>query len=393
MAIDVTQDFLSNLNIEKTMTVPALKGHLGGVDYFVITLSYSEIPRYVAPTDPNITDPRQRENRRPKKSRYADIATYMVQNPDGYRFSALTCTYEKNGTEQPIDWKPATSSGTGTTIGMLTLRQSDPLVIVDGQHRLGAIAEAAEQDPSLRDESIPIVLFPYISVEHAQQLFSDLNRNAKKTTKSLDILFDHRDHVNQVVQNLIGRVSFFGERVNMEDVSVPTQSSQVFTIAGIYQATKPVLEAKAAIGALPKLSDPALVPQYVDELADFWEYLGGFFPEWGKVARGELDIRQVRNQFLHWNSGVLSALGEFAGFLIRQYGVEWTEPFERAVAHSSNKDWSRASAHWQGIATAGTLVLPRSALRAQLLVYLKNLSGMELAPEEQRVLDHARSRV
>jgi DNA sulfur modification protein DndB len=391
MVVDVAQDFLSNLNVERTMSVPALRGRLGGVDYFVITLNYSELPRYVAPTDPNITDPRLRENRRPKKSRYADIATYMVQNPDNYRFSALTCTYGKNGTERPIDWRPATPTGPGSTIGTLTLVQSDPLVIVDGQHRLGAIEAAIDQDPSLRDESIPIVLFPYISVEHAQQLFSDLNRNAKKTTKSLDILFDHRDGVNQVVQSLIGRVSFFGDRVNMEDVSVPTNSSQVFTLAGIYQATKPVLEAKAATGDLPKL-DAGSVAQYVDELTDYWEYLGGFFPEWGKVARGELDIRQVRNQFLHWNSGVLSALGEFAGFLIRHHGDDWTTLFEKAVDHPTNQSWSRNSDHWRGIATAGTMVLPRSALRAQLLAYLKNLAGITLTPDESRVLAHAQSR-
>src|SRR5258708_9505998 len=243
-----------SIDAEPTMSVPALKGHLGGVDYFVITLPFGALPRYVIPTDPNITDPKLRENRRASPARFRGIAQYILQNVADYRFSALTCTYGKSGTTRPLDWRPSTESGPGSRIGVLTLSANYPLVIVDGQHRLGAIQHVIEQDPSLRDDSISIVLFPYISISHAQQLFSDLNRNAKKTTKSLDILFDHRDLVNQVTQDLVQRVSFLGERVNLEEVSVPLQSSQVFTLAGIYQTTKPVMDAYASTGLLEPLT-------------------------------------------------------------------------------------------------------------------------------------------
>jgi DNA sulfur modification protein DndB len=387
--IDATQDLLDAA--EPKMTIPALKGRLGAVDYFVTTLQYGALARYVVATDPNVTDPRLRENRKPSAQRYRSIAQYILHNPTDYRFSALTCTFGRNGTDKPAAWKAFSDTYPGSTLGILTLSQNDPLVIVDGQHRLGAIQEAIEHDPSLRDESIPIVLFPYMSIDHAQQLFSDLNRNAKKTTKSLDILFDHRDLVNQVAQELVGRVTFFGDRVNLEDVSVPQNSTQVFTLAGIYQATKPVMNALEAVGSLPRLA-PSTLNSYVDELADFWEYVGKFFPEWGQVATGELDIRQVRSHYLHWNSGVLSALGEFAGFLIARHPDDWSDLFELAVAHSDNAGWSRNSRHWQGIATAGRLVLPRSSLRVQLLAYLKERAGLTLSSDERTVLATARSR-
>jgi DNA sulfur modification protein DndB len=377
-------------NAEPKMSAAALRGHLGGVDYYVISLTYASLARYVSPTDPFITDARFRENRTPSKARFREIAQYIIKNPQDYRFSALTCCYGRSGTEEPLGWAPATDSYPGNTIGILTLSQNDPLVIVDGQHRLGAIAQAIVEDPSLREENIPVVLFPYISIAHAQQLFSDLNRNAKKTTKSLDILFDHRDLVNTVVQQLVDLVPFFGERVNLEDISVPINSEQVFTLSGIYQSTKPVLEAFGAMGDLPVLNHES-ASQYATTLADFWTLLGNLFPEWEQVARGELSIREARNQYLHWNSGVLSAVGELAGWLIRHRHEEWRNLLERAISHSDNADWRRESPHWQGVATAGRQVLPRSSMRAQMIAYLKEKAAVELSLDEQTMLDRARS--
>lgn len=387
-----TQAFreLAAVAAEPKMTVAALKGRLGGVDHFVISLTYAALARYVSLTDPNITDARLRENRKPAAARFRDIAEYIVRNPHDYRFSALTCCYGRNGTEEPIGWAPAAETYPENTIGLLTLSQNDPLVVVDGQHRLGAILKAIDDDPSLRDESIPIVLFPYISIDHAQQLFSDLNRNAKKTTKSLDILFDHRDLVNTVVQRLVDAVPFFGERVNLEDISVPLNSNQVFTLSGIYQASKPVLDALEAAGQLPPL-DRRTIDRYATVLSDFWTALGELFPEWGKVGTGELDIRVVRSQYLHWNSGVLSAVGEFAAWLIRRQYEDWQDFLQRAILDPGNGNWRRESPHWQGIATAGRLVLPRSSLRVQLIAYLKEKAGCELTPDERAVLEQARS--
>lgn len=368
------------------MQVPALKGHMGNVDYFVITLPFGTADRYIITTDPNLP-PEHRQNRKPTKARYREISLYIRNNPDDYRFSAITCTYGKEGTKAPMKWAPAQPDGLASTIGILTLDQRDPLVIVDGQHRLGAIQDAIEEDPSLREESITIVLFPYLSVQAAQQLFSDLNRTAKKTTKSLDILFDNRDIVNRIVQQLVQRVSTFGEKVNLEDASVPTNSGQMFTLASIYQATKPIRTAAEAMGLLPDGNDSDNEQQSVEFLVDVWEFIASQFPEWNQVAAGEMDIREHRSEFLHWNSGVLSAIGEFVGDAIRRHGDEWEPVVEKALSHPENYGWRRDREEWQGIATAGSLVLPRSSLRAQLKVYLKCRAGMPLTDGESELLE------
>jgi DNA sulfur modification protein DndB len=386
-----------------SMTVPALQGKMGGIEYFVITLPYSVVTKYLTTTDRNLP-PKERENRKPTKSRYGVIADYITNNPDTYRFSSITCTYGKNdGKRTPVHWGSVEPSGGLSLIGVLTLDNRDPLIIVDGQHRFEGIKKALDQDPSLADDMISVVLFPYIDLRAAQQLFSDLNRNAKKTTKSLDILFDRRDVVNRVVQKLAEKVTIFQNRVNLEDAGIPAQSKDIFTLAGIYQATEPMVDTIYEAGLLPEelvlkdsQGDPMKDDQgnpitnegkYVDFLADVWEFIAKSFPEWGKAASGKLDIRDVRSKYLHWNSGVISAIGEFVAASMREKGKDWRQPVVTALEHPDNRGWRRDESHWQGIIAAGTQVLPRSAVKPQLKAYLKRLAGLKLTPGDIKNLE------
>jgi DNA sulfur modification protein DndB len=379
----------------KIMRVPALKGRLGGVDFYVITLTLAEVPKYIEPTDPNLP-PQLRENRRARPERFAEIAEYITKNTDDYRFSALTCTYGKNGDTEPPRWEPADpdapEGSPGWMLGMLTLNQQDPLIIVDGQHRLGAIRQALDAkkaDPELRKDSIAIVLFPYISLEANQQLFSDLNRTAKKTSKSLDVFFNRRDIHNRVVQKMVDKVAVFKGRVDVENISVAKSPINVFTLAGVYQASKPMLEAAPTVG----LVQDELAQQnqgediYVDFLVDAWEFIAQQFPEWGKVAIGEMDILQERPNYLHWNSGVLSSIGEFVGIAMEQHGANWKDTVKTALSHPDNGRWRRDMSQWQGIILAGEQVLPRSAVRIQLIAYLKLKGGLPLTERDKSVLE------
>jgi DNA sulfur modification protein DndB len=382
---------------EKIMQVPAIKGHLGGVDFFIITLTLGEVPRYIIGTDPNLPA-RRRHNRQAKESRYKDIAKYIWQNPDSYRFSALSCTYGKDGDTEPKKWEPfnpdAPAGSPGWTLGILTLDQQDPLIIVDGQHRLGAIEKAVKEKPELRNDSIAVVLFPYVDLRTAQQLFSDLNRTAKPPTRSLNILFDYREVENRVVQEMVARVSVFKERVNLELASVAKSPTEMFTLASIYQATKPMIKG-AYIGGLVEEelkgenkseNEKGNEDVYVEFLVDAWEFIAEQFPEWGKVASGEMNITQHRHEYLHWNSGIVSSIGEFVGVAMRDCGADWKNTVKTALTHPDNGNWRRDMTQWQGIVVAGESVLPYSTVRHQLIPYLKLKAGLSLTDGESKTL-------
>jgi DNA sulfur modification protein DndB len=271
-------------------------------------------------------------------------------------------------------------------LGMLTLDQQDPLIIVDGQHRLGAIEKAVKEDPELRNDSIALVLCPYISMEMNQQLFSDLNRTAKKTSKSLDVFFNRRDIENRVVQKVVGEVSVFKERVDVENISVAKSHDKVFTLAGIYQATTPMIKGAPLGELLQARLNQENEDEYSVFLAAAWEFIAEQFPEWGKVASGELNIDQQRPNYLHWNSGVLSSIGEFVGLAMRERGTGWKDAVKTALTHPDNGNWRRDMTQWQGLVLAGEQVLPRSAVRVQLIAYLKLKAGFPLTDSDNRVL-------
>jgi len=379
----------------EVMTVPAIRGRLGGVDFFVINMAFSKLARYIEATDPNLPT-KLREERKPRPGRYAEIADYILKNPEGeqgYRFSALTCTYGKEGTKGPVEFKAADPDApVGSPfwmIGSLTLDQGDPLIVVDGQHRLGAIKRAISKDPDLRNDSIAIVLFPYITIGANQQLFSDLNRNVKKTSKSLDVFFDRRDIVNRVVKKVVEKVSVFREeRVDVENISVARSPDKVFTLAGVYQATNPMIKGafKGELFQKELSKESNNEDEYAEFLADVWEFIAEQFPEWGKVARGEMNIAQERQNYLHWNSGVLSSIGEFVGVAMGQRGTDWKDAVKTALTHPDNGNWRRDARYWGGIILAGDQVLPRSAVRFQLVTYLKLKVGLEPTEREKKFL-------
>ena len=158
----------------------------------------------------------------------------------------------------------------------------------------------------------------------------------------------------------------FKERVNLEDASVPINSEQVFTLAGVYQASKPIIAAAQASGLIGPDDTEDL---HFDFLVDAWEFISSLFPEWGKVCTGEMHIREVRSKYLHWNSGVVSTFGEFVGIAMRHSKEDWQNVVQKAILHADNHGWRRNAVSWQGIITAGTLVLPRSAVRAGLTAH------------------------
>lgn len=378
-----------NMKAAMTMTVPALKGVMGNTDYYVITMPFSVAAEYLTTTDRNL-DVKLRENRKVSPQRFAEIAEYIWRNPDDYRFSAITCTFGKDQTKEPVKW---TAAPQYPFIGILELDQTSPFIIVDGQHRFGAIQKVLEDHPEFGDERISVVLFPYISIKKAQQLFSDLNRTAKKTTKSLDILFDYRDIANRVVQKLVDSVPVFKGRINLEDASVPRHSEQLFTIAALYQATKPIIEAIPETGLITEeLGGTLDIPldneqEYTEILTGVWEFLSKQFPEWQRVASGTSKISEIRTDYLHWNSGVISTVGDFVAEAMRQFGKDWQPAVAKALTHPMTHNWRRDADEWQGIITAATQVMPRSLVRPSLKAFLKKLGDLELNDADKRQLE------
>ena len=118
----------------------------------------------------------------------------IIKNKDDYVFSAITASIDGKVKFEPIENNKQKFS----TNGQLRINMNARFIINDGQHRRAAIEQAIKVEPDLGNESIAVVFFIDRGLERSQQMFSDLNRHAVKPSRSLGLLYEHRNDMAKV---------------------------------------------------------------------------------------------------------------------------------------------------------------------------------------------------
>jgi len=211
----MAKNTLSERNVgSETYGFDAIRGIQAGREFYVAMCPLKIIPKLFIFDDYDLP-PEMRAQRTLKESRIPALKNYILQNPDNYIFSSLTASVD--GTMQCI---PFVSLGPNGKIGRLYVNMDSRLLINDGQHRRKAIEAALKERPKLGHETISVVFFQDNGLKRSQQMFSDLNKNAVKTTKSLNILYNHRDEVSKFMVQITKEVPIFQNKGEMEGTTV-----------------------------------------------------------------------------------------------------------------------------------------------------------------------------
>ena len=250
-------------------------------------------------------------------------------------------------------------------------------LINDGQHRRAAIEEALKDDPSLGDETIPIVMFRDRGLKRSQQMFADLNRHAVRPAKSLGVLYDHRDDDSGIVRLMVAESELFHTLVEKEASSLSAEVSQ---------AVHPVLalSGHTVAPATGRLYETAEDAARAGRL--YWEAVATFIPEWEQVRQGKLSSGDVRSEFIHSHGIALHALGRVGSTVISE--SDDPEIWAKALTGLESIDWSRRNARlWEGRALVGGRVSKSNNNVTLTTNVLRKALGQPLTPEEQRVED------
>lgn len=347
-----------------TLTFPAMQGRMGKRHYYVAVMKLGLVPKLFRFRDWAELPAEQRAQRVIQKSRIPEITRYILDNEDGYLFSSLTASYDCDPVFTPFEGQ--------SEIGMLQVPFEADFIINDGQHRRAAIEEALKENPTLAQESISVVLFPWEDLDRVQQMFSDLNRTARKTSKSLDILYNHRDLMSQVALAVSEKLPIFRKFVDKDRISLPLRSPKLFTLAAIYDGTNALLD-----NVTPEDFDRQL------ELAlRFWETVSINIPEWGRVESGGLKPVELRQEYISSHAVMLWALGTMGRSLVSLHPDDWTA----RLTALARIDWRRTNREWQGVAMSGSDVINRRQSRMDTASFLKFRFGLPLTDAEQRSL-------
>ncbi|MCB1092684.1 MAG: DNA sulfur modification protein DndB, partial [Verrucomicrobiae bacterium] len=245
-----------------TLSFPVIRGIQARREYYVAMWSL-RMMRQISIFNEDELPPELRAQRILNKGRIPEIAGYIIDNPDDYVFSALTVSIDSE-----VDFE---ALGDQDKLGILKVPMDAKFIINDGQHRRAAIIAALEQRPELAHETIAVVFFLDIGLERCQQMFADLNRHAIRPSRSIGLLYDHRNDKAKLAKLVILDSGFFKEIVDMEKSSLAPRSRKLFTLSAFYNACADLVEGLAA-GDLVRDANLA---------RDFWEEVARHFPAWG----------------------------------------------------------------------------------------------------------------
>ena len=349
--------------------LPALRGVQAGREYFVTMCPLKIVTNLLKVNDDDIS-PELKAQRVINKSRVPALSQYILDNRDSYLFSSLTASVDGDA-----EFSPISETTNGQKMGVLRVSMESKWLINDGQHRRAAIDLALKEDPSLGNESISIVIFIDRGLERSQQMFADLNRFAVRPTKSLGILYDHRDPVSKLCQDLTKEVKVFRGKVEKAKSTISNRSQKLFTLSGIYQATRRLLGIEEGAEVSPEGKQMVI---------SFWNAVGKNMPDWVNAVKKEVSPKELRTDYVHAHGIALQALAIAGSALIATHPNDWEERIEKI----KTIDWSRENSElWEGRAMIGGQI--NKSLNCQILTanVIKKHLNLPLDSREQEAED------
>lgn len=343
---------------------PAIRGVQAEREYYVSMCPLHLIPKIFI-WDEEVLPAELRAQRTLNKSRVPEIAHYITNAPDGYIFSAITASIDAD-----VRFDPLGGHTKGNQVGVLSVPMSARFIINDGQHRRAAIEMALHENPDLGDETIAVVFFLDKGLKRCQQMFADLNRYAVRPSRSLGLLYDHRDDLASVAKLIAFKSTAFKDVVEMEKSTLSPRSRKLFTLSAIYTATAALL---AGVETEADEERASLATEY-------WDEVDKYIPEWRLVRIRKITAGDVRQDFIHSHGVALHALGRVGNILLHKHPRDWKAILQKLAGI----DWARSNSDlWEGRA----LVIGRVSKANQNVILttniLKKYLNLPLNPEEQ----------
>jgi DNA sulfur modification protein DndB len=398
------------------VTRPCIVGRMGSTTYYETTMTGRELQGQVRPvseldswTTASI-DERMRRKFDIKRIRET-IVPYLAEHEDRF-FGSLIVLVPKGSIEfEPVDGiindkVPAAYRESIKKIGFLTIGEGE-LIALDGQHRLLAFKEVISGGPTLGkyaskvgDDEVCVLLIEFEDARKTRSIFKKVNRHARRTGRS-DNIITSEDDGNAIVTRWlldIDRDAPLAERtidgqkvelVNWTSNTLGQNSRHLTTISTVYETVKDILVFKGFDEYKnPGAPAEAILEKAYDVAAEWWEAI--LTMDAFTTALADLStVPAVRYDPDDHHSLLLRPVGQIASFkgLIRAIDrSQGTLTLTKAIRRVNKIDWSSSSTSiWRDIIVHGDRRVSsgRDAvdLAADLVAYL---IGDEYTTEDMR---------
>ena len=337
---------------------PVVRGIQAKREYFIAMVPLKMLACLFTIDDEYVL-PEYRAQRKLNEARISVISKYILDNRDSYVFSALAASIDGD-----FCFKADNSN---QDVGTLEVSMDAKFLINDGQHRKSSILEAMREDPSLGDETISIVFFADKGLARSQQIFTDLNKNAVKTSNSISELYDSRDEMAVITRNIIWKIEFLNTYTDKERDILGKFSSKLFTLNTFYSANKIVVGGK-------------IEDKTEDFLTTYWEMVVANMLPWQELSNKEITKVDLREQYIATQNIVIQALGRLGNYFYSNPDLDMQKYLE--ILKEIN--WNRSASIWhlRAISENGRIITNK---RAALLIsnVIKKVMKLPLSKEEQ----------
>ncbi len=344
--------------MDYTYKFPVVKGIQAKKEYYIAMVPMKLLSR-LFPIDDEYVAPEYRAQRKINENRIPVISKYILDNRGSYVFSALAAS---------IDGEFIfISDSNNTDVGILEISMDAKFLINDGQHRKSAILEALREDPSLGNETISIVFYEDKGLARSQQIFTDLNKNAVKTSNSISELYDSRDEMAVITRNVVWNIEFLNNYTDKEKDILGKYSSNLFTLNTFYSANKII------IGRMVKDDTEQF-------LMSFWREVAAHMVQWKELENKEITKIDLREKYIATQSIVIQALGRVGNYLYRNQQCNIPETMKRL----EQVNWKRSAKVWylRAINASGRIITNK---KAAILIgnVIKKELGLSYTKEEE----------
>lgn len=337
---------------------PVVRGIQAGSEYYIAMVPLKMLSKMFPMDDEEFVLPEYRAQRKLNEARIPIISKYILDNRDSYVFSALAASIDGEFVFDENDKNLDT--------GVLEVSMDAHFLINDGQHRKSAILNALKEDPTLETETISIVFYSDQGLKRSQQIFTDLNKNAVKTSNSISELYDSRDEMAVITRNVIWKIDFLNTYTDKEKDILGKYSSNLFTLNTFYTANKSIVGRKQCNGCEAFL--------FI-----YWSSVVNHMKQWQELQNREITKIDLRENFIATQSIVIQAFGRVGSFFYNNEVnlEEYLEKIEKI-------NWSRNAKQWylRAISKNGRIITNKKA--AMLIAnVIKEAIGIPLTQEEK----------
>lgn len=364
-----------------TVTIPAIRATMGSRDYFISKMTASELSGQVSIaselSDWNELTLNELYQRKLNEKRVEqDIAPYLA-NTSGRFFGSIiiwildpeAAVFEPAGTYLTI---PRAYESAANSIGFLVLSSSRAsrqagFVALDGQHRLAALRRVVRNETDgvhsadVYTDEVAVIFVNDRDVRSARDLFTVLNRSARRVTKSDVLIMSEVDGAAIVARDLTGCSLLapygLGEKglIKWEKNTIAQRDQQITTLNAIYEVVQLVADVlRIDLQAGEEAGNPPPESDLTKVRAEAERWLTILFNQSSEFAAMRLDPLKIvemrkdsRFSLMLRPVGFQAFFGAVAIALSKSAGN--MNDLEEIVRRLLHVDWSISSNFWRGI--------------------------------------------